>query len=1078
MEERASFFKPGGTLSPDASSYLTRSADKDIFEALRSGEYVFVLDSRQKGKSSLIANAVVKLQTAGVATSKIDLQRLGANLTPDQWYAGLLQTIGQDLNLWEPLFDYWKAHPEVGPLARWLGAIEHVALKRTTGKLIIFIDEIDFVQALKFSSHEFFAGIRSCFNCRSDNPEFARLSFCLVGVASPGQLIDSDEVTPFNIGRRIDLKDFSREETQPYSVALSAGDRDGNRILDRIYYWVSGHPYLTQLLASRVANNPLINSNSAVDDIVHELLLSSEARQKEPNLADVERRLLHPVLPNVSKEEGRSQILDLYRKVLDRKAISPNYEDPLVASLLLSGVANPGEGRLTIRNRVYSQLFDRKWCKANLSDAETRRLFQAASRAAWRVGWVSLGVFAIFVSLLAWSINLTRQRDHALTQSRQLNFENVKMTYQASMILASKEAASENWLQVGSLIDGQKNSPFRGWEWSYWNTVLSEPKILGLSVEKSAGGSPNQVWFERGSQCKIVGEKFEVDGNQIGVVKSPVSRMWVFNQRNGEPLLQRIQRANQLPELASVTALSRDLDSYLAVANRQELDFKKINGSLVWKTGFPEPMINASISTDEAMVFVSLQSGTVTGINATNGKRIWTKSVGRNHGLNCSPDGTKILVLKDDQFGIILDAKTGATVSNLLGHVSNITYGCWFRDGSKVLTASADGTVCVWQVSNGQKVRKYVGFRDNVVQAVLTPDEKSITCMLGSGMVTSVDLDERPIFDDLIAHKDQVQSLQFSPNTRQFATASIDGGVVLWDLASRKVLWNQNIGGLTEVVVPKFSPTGAKMVLPTAGHIRIVDTRAGNLEHDVLVDSPSFGGTDYLPDGRIFTPLESKGIGLIDSTGKLTVVPIAGMSVQRVARNPAGTVIFALSDDLQIELIDTVTLQSVGHCKIDSSRPKSLVCSPDGNWLAISSYDANIYLVNLKRSYQVTTLSGHTSRVYFAQFSPDSLRVVSTSPDTTARLFDVKSGRQLGVMRHGSWVSNANWSADGSRIVTACDDGKVRIFDGFSASLLSEIESRSRTVFDAKFTPNGKDLISVGFDKIVRYWHPLSQKSR
>ena len=75
-------------------------------------------------------------------------------------------------------------------------------------------------------------------------------------------------------------------------------------------------------------------------------------------------------------------------------------------------------------------------------------------------------------------------------------------------------------------------------------------------------------------------------------------------------------------------------------------------------------------------------------------------------------------------------------------------------------------------------------------------------------------------------------------------------------------------------------------------------------------------------------------------------------------------------------------------------------------------------------------------------------------------------------------VANANWSSDGSRIITSCDDGKVRIFDGFTASLLSEVESRERTVFDARFTPNGKDLISIGFDKVVRYWHPLSQNSR
>ena len=1078
MEERASFFKPGGTLSPDSLSYLTRTADDQIFQALTSGEYVFVLDSRQKGKSSLIANAVVKLKGAGISTCKIDLQRLGANLTPDQWYAGLLQTIGQDLNLWEPLLEYWKNHQEVGPLSRWLGAIEHVALKQTAGRLIIFVDEIDFVQALKFSSDEFFAGIRSCFNNRADNAEFNRLSFCLVGVATPGQLIDSDKVTPFNIGRRVELKDFSREEVQPYSTALSTNERDGHRTLDRIHHWVSGHPYLTQLLASKIADDPKIKSHREIDYLVQDLLLSVEATQKEPNLADVERRLLHPVLPDVSKDEARSQVLDLYRSVLDRKEISPNYEDPLVGCLLLSGVVNANDSRLSIRNRVYGLLFDQKWCQSSLSDAEARRLSKAASRAAWRVGWVSMVVFAIIGSLLGWSLFLAKERDTALTQSQRLNVENVKMTYQASMILASKEAASGNWLQVGSLIDGQKDSPYKGWEWIYWNTVLSEPKVIGLPIERNVGGSPNQVWFEGGDHCKIVGEKIYIGDKEVGVVKLPLCRRWVFDRRNQQTLEERIRMVNRLPELKAASGLSHDLDSYLAVPNRQTLELLTINGQLKWSIEFPEVLINCAFSLDEKAVFASLQSGTVVGLDISTGKRLWSKQVGRNHGLNSSPDGSKILVLKDDQFGIILDSKTGSTVSNLLGHVSNITYGSWFKDGSKVVTASADGTVCVWRVSDGHQVRKYVGFRDNVSQAVLTPDEKSLTCVLGSGMVTSVDLDERPIFEDLLAHKDQVQALQFSPNGKEFATASIDGGVVLWDLATRQVIWNQNIGGLSEVVVPKFSPNGKSMALPTAGHIRIVNSSNGILEHDVQPDSLSFGGTDFLLDGRIFTPLESKGVGVIDEKGKLTAIDIPGKSIIRVARNPLGTVIFALTDQLEIELIDSRTLRSIGHCKISSSRPKSMVCSPDGNWLAIGCYDSNTYLVDLKNNFRVTSLVGHTSRVYFAHFSPDSKRVVSTSPDTTARLFEVSTGRQLGVMRHGSWVANANWSSDGSRIITSCDDGKVRIFDGFTASLLSEVESRERTVFDARFTPNGKDLISIGFDKVVRYWHPLSQNSR
>ena len=115
-------------MEPTAPSYLTRVADSQLLDALIAGEYVYVLDSRQKGKSSLVAQTIVKLKERGVSTVKLDLQRIGANVTPEQWYAGLLAGIGQELGLSKELFAYWEARQAMGPLARWVGAIAEIVL--------------------------------------------------------------------------------------------------------------------------------------------------------------------------------------------------------------------------------------------------------------------------------------------------------------------------------------------------------------------------------------------------------------------------------------------------------------------------------------------------------------------------------------------------------------------------------------------------------------------------------------------------------------------------------------------------------------------------------------------------------------------------------------------------------------------------------------------------------------------------------------------------------------------------------------------------------------------------------------
>src|SRR5205823_5672508 len=87
-------------------------------------------------------------------------------------------------------------------------------------RLVIFIDEIDAVRSLPFSADEFFAAIRECYNRRSEDPEYRRLTFCLLGVATPSDLIRDTRTTPFNIGRRIDLNDFTAEEAAILAVGL------------------------------------------------------------------------------------------------------------------------------------------------------------------------------------------------------------------------------------------------------------------------------------------------------------------------------------------------------------------------------------------------------------------------------------------------------------------------------------------------------------------------------------------------------------------------------------------------------------------------------------------------------------------------------------------------------------------------------------------------------------------------------------------------------------------------------------------------------------------------------------------
>src|SRR6266511_3091633 len=255
-----SFYVTGGTLRLDAPSYVERQADRDLFEGLLKGEFCYVLTSRQMGKSSLMVRTANKLRAQGIHVIALDLTAIGQNLTLDQWYNGFLTSMGEQVGLEDELEQFWLANQRLSPVQRWFTAIRKSVLAGRPGPAVIFLDEIDTVRSLPFSTDEFFAAIRECYNRRSEAPEFNRLTFCLLGVATPSDLIRDPRLTPFNIGRRVELHDFTGQEAAQLAHGLCgdvrrSADKDeaAQGLLTRILYWTDGHPYLTQRLCRAVA---------------------------------------------------------------------------------------------------------------------------------------------------------------------------------------------------------------------------------------------------------------------------------------------------------------------------------------------------------------------------------------------------------------------------------------------------------------------------------------------------------------------------------------------------------------------------------------------------------------------------------------------------------------------------------------------------------------------------------------------------------------------------------------------------------------------------------------------------------
>ncbi len=409
-------------------------------------------------------------------------------------------------------------------------------------------------------------------------------------------------------------------------------------------------------------------------------------------------------------------------------------------------------------------------------------------------------------------------------------------------------------------------------------------------------------------------------------------------------------------------------------------------------------------------------------------------------------------------------------------------------DGKLLASTSKDTTIRLWSVATGQMIgQPLTGHTRRVKSLAFSPDgrllasgsdDRTIRLWNVSTAVSAGAGDKgaigQPVGGPVTGHADVVNYLIFSRDGTTLISASYDGAIGLWDVATLSDPDTSLGGGLGSFF----------------GHLRYGGVLDLSSDGSILA-SCSSNATVFWPGSIILWDTKTR---------QMIGEPLPGNYCSTIALSPDGKLLASAGCEEgdaatatctkgSIRLWDVASRKLVGEPLIGHlSSINGLAFSPDGTILATGGDDKVIRLWDVRTREPIgQPLIGHTGAVSPVVFSPDGRMLASCgNEDGAVRLWDVQTRQPIGpplvlqaAGRSGVaiGVSAVAFSPDGQILATGRWDGTVVLWDVADAASVSfgrpigrPLSGHTARVWLVAFSPDGRTLASASWDRTTRLW--------